>query len=434
MTLPDIRLNLSVIILAGNETGKLEALLSKVQAALIPLSISHEMIVVNNWPDEGTHQMVRDHRARQLSTLSDGYGAALLMGFHHAAGEYTIVMDTDQTDSASFLCTLWDARSTADIVIASRYIQGGQARMPILRVALSKLLNAVFSRGLDLQVRDMSCGFRLYKTDIVRGLFAECKDYDILQEILVKALMEGYRIREIPFTYHARSNLSAYARVVKFGLAYWKTFARLWRLRNSIASADYDARAYNALLPPQRYWQRQRYKHITRLIHGRGRCLDVGCGSSRIIETLPPTSVALDILIRKLRFARLYGVSTVQGSLFDLPIRTQSFPCVICSQVIEHIPQANAFNELDRVLQPGGLLILGTPDYAKWQWRVIEWLYKLLLPQAYADEHITHYTYHDLCEEFVNRRGYGLDAVRYIMQGELILGFRKPPSRDASGQ
>ena len=94
--------------------------------------------------------------------------------------------------------------------------------------------------------------------------------------------------------------------------------------------------------------------------------------------------------------------------------------------MIEHIPRANALNELDRVLQPGGFLILGTPDYAKWQWLTIEWLYKILLPQAYADEHITHYTYNELFDEFVTKRGYQLQATHYILQGELILGLRKP--------
>jgi ubiquinone/menaquinone biosynthesis C-methylase UbiE len=136
--------------------------------------------------------------------------------------------------------------------------------------------------------------------------------------------------------------------------------------------------------------------------------------------------VALDILMRKLRFARQFGHPTVQGSIFSLPIPNHAFPCVLCSQVIEHVPRANVLDELDRVLQPGGFLILGTPDYGNWQWLLIEWLYKILLPQAYADEHITHYTYNELIDEFVAKRGYRLETTNYILKGELILGLRKP--------
>jgi SAM-dependent methyltransferase len=272
----------------------------------------------------------------------------------------------------------------------------------------------------------MSSAFRLYKGTAIRGLVLECRDYEILQEILVQALMTGYRIMEIPFYYHTHD--PSYTRAILFGWSYAKTFTRLWKLRNSIASADYDARAYNALMPPQRYWQRQRYKIIKTLIdlNGRQSCIDVGCGSSRIIDVLPQGSIVLDILIRKLRYARRFGSPTVQGSIFNLPVPNEKFPCVLCSQVIEHVPRANVLDELDRVLQPGGLLILGTPDYGNWQWRVIERLYKLLLPQAYADEHITHYTYAELVYEFVSQRGYKLENARYILKGELILGFRKP--------
>ena len=176
----------------------------------------------------------------------------------------------------------------------------------------------------------------------------------------------------------------------------------------------------------QRYWQRKRYKHIKQMSQGQGKCLDVGCGSSRIMETLPPGSLAIDILMRKLRYSRRYGHALVQGSIFTLPVPSAHYPSVICSQVIEHVPRDDALDELDRVLQSGGLLILGTPDYAKWQWVIIEKLYKILLPQAYADEHITHYTYDELISEFVEKRGYVLEARRYILQGEMILALRKP--------
>jgi SAM-dependent methyltransferase len=84
------------------------------------------------------------------------------------------------------------------------------------------------------------------------------------------------------------------------------------------------------------------------------------------------------------------------------------------------------FDELDRVLKPGGRLVLGTPDYGHWQWLVIEWIYSMILPQAYADEHITHYTKEEILLEFVNRRNYTLEHVRYILKGELILALRKP--------
>ena len=420
------RCNLSIIIPTVNEADDLAAFIPKVRSSLDFLAIVYEIIIVDKQADENTRQVIRQNQCKLLSPPANGYGTAIVAGIQQATGDYIIFMDADQAHPAAFLCDLWLLRDTADVVIASRYVPNGQAIMPAARKIFSKALNVVFSRGLDLKVRDMSSGFRLYKSSVIKKIVVESADYDILQEILVKLLMEGYQIREIPFSYRSRTNDNSFDRLMSFGMAYLKTFARLWKLRNSIASADYDARAYNASMPPQRYWQRQRYKHITQLLTGKGKCLDVGCGSSRIIGALPIGSIALDILMRKLRYARRFERVTVQGSIFNLPVPNESFPCVLCSQVVEHVPRANVLDELDRVLQPGGFLILGTPDYAKWQWVFIEWLYKILLPQAYADEHITHYSYFELTNEFVSKRGYKLEAVRYILQGELILGLRKP--------
>jgi len=417
--------DLSVIIITHEEVGKLAEFLPHIHSTLSTLLVTYEILVIAHRADDYARKLIQQNNCSLIAPLTPGYGDSIKMGILQATGDFIITMDADQTHPANLLKELWGARNNADVVIASRYVISGQADMPALRQALSKLLNLVFSRGLDLPVRDMSSGFRLYKRHVVRNLETKSKNLDVLQEQLVRILMAGYRIEEIPFEY--RSTDPAYTRMIQFGLAYLKTFSLLWKLRNSIASADYDARAYNATMPPQRYWQRQRYKHITAMLKDKGKCLDVGCGSSRIIGALPQDSIALDILIRKLRYSRRYGRTTVQGSIFELPVPAASFPCVLCSQVIEHVPRANVLDELDRVLQPGGYLILGTPDYAKWQWNVIEWLYKILLPQAYADEHITHYTYKELNDEFVIKRGYKLEATKYILQGELILEFQKPP-------
>ena len=153
--------------------------------------------------------------------------------------------------------------------------------------------------------------------------------------------------------------------------------------------------------------------------------LDVGCGSSRIIGALPEGSIGVDILLRKLRYGRKFGAVLVQASGSELPFPDESFRCVLCSQVIEHVPKESpVLDELDRCLAPGGRLVLGTPDYDNWEWVVTEKLYGWFAPGAYADEHIAHYTYDELIDIFT-RRGYTHEATRYILQGELILAFRK---------
>jgi SAM-dependent methyltransferase len=297
--------------------------------------------------------------------------------------------------------------------------------MSTVRRVLSRALNILFSRGLDLPFRDMSSGFRLYKASAVRGEIFAARNFAMLQEILVRGYYQGWKVQEIPFHYAAHKHGKPMAQFINFGIDYLKTFWSLWRVRNSIESADYDDRAYDSRIFIQRYWQRMRFRHITELIAGEGPVLDVGCGSSRIISSLPPGSVALDILLRKLRYARKFSRQLVQASGFALPFADGSFPSVVCSQVIEHVPKdPQILDELCRVLTLGGRLVLGTPDYACWEWVVTEKLYGLIVPGGYAHEHKSHYTRRELIHLF-EQRGFVVEKTRYILHGELILAFRK---------
>jgi hypothetical protein len=83
---------------------------------------------------------------------------------------------------------------------------------------------------------------------------------------------------------------------------------------------------------------------------------------------------------------------------------------------------------MNRVLTPGGTLVIGTPDYGRAAWRIIEWLYKMLLPYAYGDDHITHYTRYRLTEELANA-GFAITRYRYILGGELIMHCVKREER-----
>jgi dolichol-phosphate mannosyltransferase len=394
------RPDLTVVIPAAKQASDLDRLLPALRHELSSLEISHELLVVDQ---------------------SSGYGAALRTGFDQALGDYVLTLDADGSHDPSFLRAIWAARTGVDVVIASRYVEGGGAEMPRTRQALSRTLSLVLRRGLSLPYSDLSSGYRLYRRAALESVALQATGFDILQEVLIRMLAAGYTIREVPLRYRAVGTSRAW--LARFALSHVKTFLAMWKLRNSIASADYDARAYESVVPLQRYWQRRRYQVITTMAAGTRRLLDVGCGSSRIIGAGP--MVGLDIVLAKLRYARRYGNPLVHGSIFELPFKDSAFDCVICSEVIEHVPaDERVFSELERVLEPGGRLILGTPDYDRWRWRALEALYGRLSPGGYADEHITHYSRSNLAAYLV-ARGFTIDKVEYVGGSEMIFALRK---------
>ena len=137
--------------------------------------------------------------------------------------------------------------------------------------------------------RDISSGFRLYRRRVLLDIQPlEPHGLDILPEILVKALCQGWRVAEVPFWYRGSRPWDR-TRMARFGTAYLATLGRMLSLRNSVRAADYDNRAFDSWVPLQRAWQRRRFEIVHEMMGPRsgGRSLDVGCGSSRIVQTLP---------------------------------------------------------------------------------------------------------------------------------------------------
>jgi dolichol-phosphate mannosyltransferase len=417
--------DMSVLIPALNEGENLATLLPWLRRILEELDLSYEVIVVTSESDQGTIEAAVAAGARVLFQVSKGYGGALIDGVRASRGEYILTLDADLSHRPDFVREMWNARHAAEITIASRYVPGGTATMPRYRLYLSRVLNVVFRRGLSMPLRDLSSGFRLYLRSVIDPDALRGTDFDLLQEILVRAYCEGWKVQEIPFDYMPREYGSSSARLTRLGKAYLRSFWRLWKLRNSLQAADYDYRAFQGPVPLQRYWQRSRLRIVGRLTTGQGPVLDVGCGSSRILGSLPEGSVGLDILMPKLRYSRRFGLPLVQASGFQLPFPDASFSCVLSSQVIGHVPKDSPLiDELWRVLKPGGRLVLGTPDYSRWEWVYLEKLYERIVPGA-ADGHTARYTRTELLN-LLERKGLTHEATCYIARAELIMAFRRP--------
>lgn len=417
--------DLSIVIPAWNEGENLRLLLPQLSKALADLGLRYEVIVADHEATDDTASICTREGARLLMISGKGYGTSLREAFATAQGEYVLTMDADLSHPSEFIQDLWRKKGDYDVVIASRYIRGGSADMPLTRLVLSRILNGTFSIALQMPVQDLSSGFRLYRRAVLQETSPEGRDFNILQEILTKAVCRGFTVGEIPFSYQRRGSGSSHARLAAFAVEYLKTFRDMWSLRNSIYSGDYDMRAYNSRIPAQRWWQRRRHDIILGWAAGRGPALDIGCGSSKILEGLPEGSVGMDISLPSLRHARRWGKDLVAGSISAVPIADRAFSTVICSQVIEHVPRDDGiFTGFHRLLEPGGELILGTPDYGRLIWRITEALYHRIVPGGYAEEHITRYDAKEL-EEIVIKAGFSVLERKYIGGGELILRCRR---------
>ena len=92
--------------------------------------------------------------------------------------------------------------------------------------------------------------------------------------------------------------------------------------------------------------------------------LDAGCGTGLNLRHLPQGSIGVDINPRNVELLRrrLPNHTVIEGDVEHLPFAIASFGTVLCTEVIEHIPDpAAALKEYRRVLRPGGVLIGSVP-------------------------------------------------------------------------
>lgn len=126
--------------------------------------------------------------------------------------------------------------------------------------------------------------------------------------------------------------------------------------------------------------------------------LDVGCGRAWVAQALCPKGIevcSMDISPKNVEKAlSLYPFNNhkgVVGDAFNLPFEDESFDCVIASEVIEHVPNPEAFvRSLFRVVKKGGALILSTPYKEKLRYELCVHCHRLTPANAHLhsfDEH-----------------------------------------------
>lgn len=226
-------IDLSIIIPAYLESESLALMLPEIKMAAATLTQRFEILVIDTQQDmDNTGDCCRAHGA--LHIHRDGgnsYGDAIRTAIAVAHGTYIICMDADGSHSPSCFASMWAAREASEIVIGSRYVRGGHTENPAILVWMSNAVNLVYRAVFSLPAKDVTNSFRLYHRSVLAPLKLESNDFDILEEILIKATIRQppARIAEIPVTFGRRKAGESKRKLVQFAFGYLKTLQRLHR-------------------------------------------------------------------------------------------------------------------------------------------------------------------------------------------------------------
>ncbi|WP_276272965.1 glycosyltransferase family 2 protein [Haloarcula litorea] len=198
---------LSVVLPTKNEAAGIEACLTAIEDAIAELGVTAEVIISDSSTDE-TPAIAREHGATVVEPDRGGYGYAYRYAFERARGEYVVMGDADTTYDFRELPKLFErARETdADLVLGSRFageIKSGA--MPTLHQYLGNpALTAFLNHFYDAGVTDAHSGFRVVRREVLGELDLETDGMEFASEMIMAASARGYRIEEVPITYHER--------------------------------------------------------------------------------------------------------------------------------------------------------------------------------------------------------------------------------------
>jgi dolichol-phosphate mannosyltransferase len=204
-----------VIVPTYDEAESLGPLLDRLRDALPDADV----LVVDDGSPDGTGDLADeiasvDSRVSVLHrTRKDGLGRAYLEGFAHAvAGGYDFVVEIDADgshDPAELVPMVALARSGADLVIGSRWVDGGAVRnWPLSRQLISRTGNAYARIALRSSVRDITAGFRVFRIEALEVLGSDpvsSQGYCFQVEVAWRLERAGKRIVEHPITFVERS-------------------------------------------------------------------------------------------------------------------------------------------------------------------------------------------------------------------------------------
>jgi dolichol-phosphate mannosyltransferase len=203
-----------VVVPTYNECDNLTAI---VESIIQHAPTAHVLIVDDNSPD-GTGALADDlsrTRHGQVFVLhrprKEGLGQAYVDGFKFAlARDYEIIvqMDADFSHDPKYLPAFFETIETNDLVIGSRYVDGGGVvNWDLKRLILSRAASFYVRLITRVPIADTTAGFKCWRREALVSVGLDrlfSNGYVFLAEMSYRAYRQGMRIKEVPIIFVER--------------------------------------------------------------------------------------------------------------------------------------------------------------------------------------------------------------------------------------
>ncbi len=213
-------MKLSIVIPCYNEEKIIRKTYKNVKNVVKDLRVDYE--IIRQIEKEDKHVIALSYPGKRMGL---GWGWKKL--FEAATGDLVIMMDADLSVKPQIIKNFLKESKNADILVASRYL-GLRAQIPLSRRIMSRIYYLINRILFGLKVKDSQSGFQMYRNKVLREIKLESNGFEVNLELLVKSMIKGFKIKEIPANYDHRQQ-DAKFNIIKHGpKTLLKTFL-LWR-------------------------------------------------------------------------------------------------------------------------------------------------------------------------------------------------------------
>lgn len=203
--------NILIIIPAYNEERTISKVIGDIRTSISGVDI----LVINDGSHDKTEKVVRKMGMRIVNLpFNMGYGAALQTGFKYALRhgyQYAIQMDADGQHEPKNIPKLLQKvlEGEADVVIGSRFLDGGRYKPPLIRKIGMLLFGYMASLIIGQKITDPTSGYQALNSNGIRFYASEYFPTDYPDaDVIIMLHRAKLRIREVPVTMYPNSQKS----------------------------------------------------------------------------------------------------------------------------------------------------------------------------------------------------------------------------------
>jgi glycosyltransferase involved in cell wall biosynthesis len=206
-------MKLSIIIPCYNEYLTIQKIIEKINSFIdSQKDYEAEIIVVDDYSNDGTRQILQDKLLNQISKLvlnnkNYGKGYSVREGIKASSGDIVLIQDADlEYDPSDYPKLISPIKNNvADVVIGSRFVGTDEKRVLFYWHSLgNKILTTLSNMFSNLNLTDMENCYKVFRSEVIKSIKLRENRFGFEPEIIAKIAKKNLKIYEVGVKYYGR--------------------------------------------------------------------------------------------------------------------------------------------------------------------------------------------------------------------------------------